>query len=75
MTTYGVCIFMANFILGIQAKTYESFGIFLLSLGPIAYFLFYWILNNIFIGDIASLFAPNFAIGTVWLAILFCLVQ
>ena len=27
MTTFGVCIFMANFLLGLHAKTYEVYGI------------------------------------------------
>lgn len=75
MTTFGVCIFMANFLLGLQAKTYEIYGILMLFIGPIAYFFFYWVLNNVFVGDIACLFAPNFSIGIIWVAMLFCLIQ
>lgn len=41
MTTFGACVFMANFILAIHAKTFEKIGIFLLLLGPISYFFFY----------------------------------
>ena len=73
MTVYGVCIFIANFILGCNAKTYEWRGIFLLFLGPISYFFFYWLLNLIFIGDIKSSFIPNFSINLVYIVIFFCL--
>lgn len=45
MTVYGVSIFVANLFLFTNAKTYEKIGIFLLSLGPIAYFLFYWLFS------------------------------
>lgn len=62
MTVYGVCIFIANFILGLHSKTYEKFGIFLLFLGPFAYFFFYYVLNVVFKGDIGSLFFPNYNI-------------
>lgn len=62
MTVYGVCIFVANFLLGLHAKTYEKFGVFLLFLGPFAYFFFYYILNVVFKGDIGSLFFPNYSI-------------
>lgn len=75
MTTYGICIFMANALLGIHAKTYDPFGIFLLFLGPIAYFLFYWLTNIVFVGYTSCLFANNFNIGIVWIAMLFCLIQ
>lgn len=73
MTVYGCCIFLANFILALHSKTYDKiYGVALL-LGPIAYFLFYWILNLVFIGDISCLFAANFGITVVWYAVAFCL--
>lgn len=74
MTVYGCCIFLANLVLGLHSKTYEWRYFVLLSLGPIAYFLFYWILNMVFIGDIAYLFVPNYSIVIVWIAIFFCLI-
>ena len=73
MTVYGVCIFTANLKLGCNAQTYNPIGVFLLILGPFSYFVFYWLLSCIFIGDIGSLFWPNFSINIVWLSIIFCL--
>lgn len=73
MTVYGVCIFTANLKLGCNMKTFDPRGVFLLLLGPLSYFVFYWLLSNIFVGDIGSLFQPNFSINIVWMSILFCL--
>lgn len=73
MTVYGVCIFVANEILLAKFKTHYWFGIFMLTWGPIAYFLFYWMLNLIFTGDIKALFKPNYTINIVWLGFLFIL--
>jgi len=75
MTVFGCSIFIANFVLGLHSKTYEWRYIVLLCLGPIAYFLFYWILNIIFVGDIAYLFGANFSIIAVWFAIMFSMVS
>lgn len=74
MTVYGCCILLANFVLALHSKTYDIIYVVTLFLGPIAYFLFYWILNLVFIGDISYLFAANFGITIVWYAIAFCLI-
>ena len=74
LTVYGVCIFVANLKLGCNAQTYHWFGVFLLLLGPISYFVFYALLSTVFVGDIGSLFMPNFSINIVWIAIIFCLI-
>jgi hypothetical protein len=57
MTCFGCAIFLANFVLGLHSKTYEWRYIILLFLGPIAYFLFYWILNMVMLNEIRYLLA------------------
>jgi hypothetical protein len=74
MTCFGVYIFVANMILATHSKTFGWLYIFLLILGPISYFLFYWIANMVLLGEIKHLFRNNFTITVVWYAIIFALV-
>lgn len=75
MTIFGVSIFVANLVLAQHSTTFEWRYIILLFLGPIAYFLFYWIVNKILPGEIDHLFANNFSITVIWYAIIFCMVS
>ena len=60
-TIFGVSIFVANMILATHSKTFDWRYIFLLILGPISYFLFYWVGNIILINEIWHLFSNNFS--------------
>merc|ERR1719465_390500 len=73
-TVYGVCIFVANMILAQHSKTFEWRYIFLLILGPIAYFLFYWIANVVLVNEVWHLFRNNFSITVIWYAIIFTMI-
>lgn len=75
MTVYGVAIFVANLILAQHSMTFNLFYLFLLVLGPIAYFLFYKIVSSFLVGDIMHLFENNFSITVIWYAIIFCMVS
>lgn len=75
MTCFGCAIFLANFILGLHSKTYEWKYIFLLFLGPLSYFVFYWLLNMIMLDEIKGLFGNNFSIGIVFWAIILALLS
>lgn len=74
MTVFGVSIFIANLVLALHSKTFEWRYIILLMLGPIGFFLFYWIANFVLVGEIQYLFVPNFSITVIWYAIIFCLI-
>jgi len=74
-TIFGVCIFVANMILATHSKTFDWRYIFLLILGPISYFLFYWVGNVILINEIWHLFSNNFSITVIWYAIIFSMVS
>lgn len=52
MTVYGVSIFVANMILAQHSKTFEWRYILLLCLGPVLFFVFYWIGNMVLVGEI-----------------------
>lgn len=75
MTCFGCAIFLANFVLGLHSKTYEWKYIILLFLGPLSYFVFYYLLNMIMLGEITKLFGNNFSIGLVFLVILLALLS
>lgn len=75
MTTFGCAIFLANFVLALHSKTYEWRYIILLLIGPLSYFVFYWILNLVQLNDITLLFANNFSISLAFYAIILSLVS
>ena len=56
MTIYGVCIFVANFLLAIRFNTHTWCSTLTLFAGVIAYFLFYFALSQVFKNQIAHLF-------------------
>lgn len=75
MTIYGVCIFVANFLLAMRFNTHSCCSTLTLLAGVVAYFFFYSILAVFFTNQINHLFMPNFSIGVLWLSVLFCVLQ
>lgn len=75
MTCFGCAIFLANFVLALHSKTLGWPYLFLLFLGPLSYFVFYWLLNMIMLGEITNLFVNNFSIGLVFYVIILALLS
>jgi hypothetical protein len=74
-TIYMVCVFVANLILAQHSMTFEWRYIFLLVLGPLSLFFFYWIGNILLVSEISYIFANNLTITVIWYAIIFSLVS
>ena len=63
MAIYGVCIFVANFLLAIRFNTHTWCSTFTLLAGVIAYFVFYGLLSQIFKNQINHLFEANMSMN------------
>lgn len=72
MTVYGVCIFVANVLLAVRFHNHNWISITTITLGMLAYFVFYSLLSAVFRNEVDRLFGVNFGIGLVWLSIILC---
>jgi len=75
MIVYGICIFVANFQLAINFNVHTWHGIVMLSLGVIAYFLFYGLAALVFKGEINHLFEPTWTMPITYVVTFFCVIQ
>lgn len=73
MAIFGVCVLVANFELAMRFNTHTWVGTFILLVGPISYFLLYFVLSLISKSAISHIFVPTFKMVLIWIAVFFCL--
>jgi hypothetical protein len=71
MTVYGVCIFVANMVIGFKHHIHNSIGIFFLFLCTVSYFVFFWLFSFAFGNEIGNLFFPTFKMRIVYFSTFF----